>query len=197
LAGAVGGAHAGELRGGVAQHDVGRPAERVEKSSRDAGFREIALDYDHVRKIREGLDRGHVEADHPPARTDQLRRDLHPAARPGAPVGAPLARAQHPVRALELLQLVGRARAEPLPLGAAVEGVLALVQGGSGAGRLRGGYLRGATAARTRTRPSFGPGTAPRTSRRLRSASTRATTRLRVVTCWLPMRPGMRRPLIT
>jgi hypothetical protein len=45
--------------------------------------------------------------------------------------------------------------------------------------------------------PSFGAGTAPRIMSRFFFASTRTTSTLRTVTCSLPMRPAMRRPLMT
>src|SRR5205814_4545617 len=52
-----------------------------------------------------------------------------------------------------------------------------------------GHHLLAFTALRTRTRPPLGPGTAPFTSSRLRSASACTTSRLSVVTFSAPMRP--------
>src|SRR5262249_50256028 len=52
-------------------------------------------------------------------------------------------------------------------------------------------------SSRTSTNPFFGPGTAPLTNRRLRSASTSWTTRPTWVTRSPPSRPAMRTPLKT
>src|SRR5262249_10357333 len=53
------------------------------------------------------------------------------------------------------------------------------------------------TAFRTKTKPPVGPGTAPLTNRRLRSASPSTTSRFSVVTRSAPYWPAMRTPLKT
>ena len=54
---------------------------------------------------------------------------LEPAARPAAEVDHPLAGSPQPVSALDLVELVGRARTESLALGSLVEAILAVVRG--------------------------------------------------------------------
>ena len=127
LARPVRGPHAGELGGGVAEHDVRPGAELGEEPRGERGVREVALERDHVRLPGRRLERGEVDADHATARPDDAARQLEPAAGPAAEIHHAIAGAQAAVRRLDLLELVGGSRGEPLALGPAVEGVLALV----------------------------------------------------------------------
>jgi hypothetical protein len=76
---------------------------------------------------RERLGRLQVDADDPPLGADALRQDLEPAAGPAAEVDDRGAARERRRAAQDVLELEGRARAPALVLGAAVEGVLAIV----------------------------------------------------------------------
>jgi len=160
-------------------------------------------------------------ADDPPARRDRRRGHLQPATGPTTDVEDPLAGSQQPLGPLDLGELVGRTRAIALALGPLVEGIAPLVghsrgrptgptpsaqmgarsepeassvKGSAGGERAQALAVR---AGRMRTRPLLWPGTAPRIRTRFFSVSTRTTSRLRVVTRSLPMRPDIFMPLMT
>ena len=84
-----------------------------------------------------------------------MRCHLEPAPRPATEVDHALTGAQQALRALDLVELVGRARAEALAFRTLMEAILAVVGGRGG-----GPY---ATVLRTRTRALRWPGTEPRT----------------------------------
>ena len=127
---AVGRAHARELGRRVREQHVGRTARRFENRFANRGLREIPDQRDRVRKLERRLDRGEVHAHHAARGPDLARGHLQPAARPAAEIDHALAAPQHLRAALDLEQLVRRARAVALALGALVEGVLALVGAG-------------------------------------------------------------------
>src|SRR5262245_15605827 len=123
---AVAVAQPGELRGGVAEDDVGEAARRLADPGGEPGSGEVRLEQSDLR-FREGLHRRDVHPDHAPAAPDPGPRHLEPAPRPAAEVHHPRAAREQPVALVELRELVGRARPEALALRAPVEAVLAVV----------------------------------------------------------------------
>jgi hypothetical protein len=126
LAGAIRRAHAGQLRRRIREDHVRGPTERIENPLCDVEIREIAW---NATVFSKGS--GSTAARSTPttrtARPDDGAGDLHPAARPAAEVDDAVAAPQEAMLALQLVELVGRARSEPFALGPLVEGVFALV----------------------------------------------------------------------
>lgn len=145
----IGVADARQLGRGVAEQNVGRAPQLLKKPGDHPGLPDVALNCDQVRIFERGIDRGEVDAHHPAAGADRRSGHLEPAARPAAEVDHALSGSQQPVGLLDLLELVGGARAEPLALGLLVIAVLAVVRGQETVGRTWISALRC-------------PGTAPR-----------------------------------
>ncbi len=127
LAGAVGGANAGELRRRIAQHHVCGAAKGIEDLLGDLGRGQVGAQHRNVR-LPEGLvEPGEVHPHDAPVATHGAGGHLEPAARPAAEVHHVLPAPQQAVALLDLSELVGRPRAEALALGALMPAVLALV----------------------------------------------------------------------
>ena len=109
-AGLVGVADAGELRGQVAQDDVGLSIQKPADLRDRRGVADVAGDGRDLRRA-ERLDWGEVDTDHPAGRAHPVGCDLHPGTRPGSEVDDHVPGSQETMTVVELDQLVGAAGA--------------------------------------------------------------------------------------
>ncbi len=128
---------------------MGAGAERCANLFANIPTLKIPNHCDHVLILHGRIQLRYVDPDHTAFRAHDPRRHLEPATRPAAQIDHSLSGSEELLPLLNLEQLVGRARAIALALGALVEGILAVVVGnGSYCWRVQ------RTALRTRTMPS-------------------------------------------
>src|SRR4051794_39413965 len=128
----IGGGMARRGRRHVAEHEVGRTAERLPDLIGGGGVGEVALQYG---RAGGRVGRGQVDAAHGAARSDALDRDLCPAARRTAEIDDAVAGRQQMKTLVELDQLESGARAVAAKLCLGDIGIVELPRQPFGRGR--------------------------------------------------------------